>query len=105
MADSLVVLVDPSQVNTEQPCEYSNAELGFGSGALHAWSINWGYVQYCVDACRVMPVQVARPSLLLNCTMDLKGWGFSYATDLPPAEQKRYTTLITVSLSHPNLPP
>ena len=101
MANSLIILVDPSQVNTYK---YKNVELGFGSGSLHAWSINWGYVQHCVDAGRVMPVKAARLSLLLNCTINLKGWAFAYAADLPPVEQKGYTSLITVSFSHYLLP-
>jgi hypothetical protein len=107
-ADNWVVLVDPSLVDTElgtYEYEYGNGGLSFDGENLHAWSINWGFVQQCVDMCRVLPTQTTRSSLLLNCTIDLKGWAFAYGADLPPTERKRYTSLITVSFTHYMPPP
>lgn len=100
--DKWVVLVDPSRVGADQGT-YGGCKgprSGFNGKNLRAWSINWGFVRYCVDARCVISTQTARPSLLLNCTIDLKGWAFSYATDLPTSEINRYNALITVSHMH-----
>jgi hypothetical protein len=104
LVDNFVILVDPSQVDTDQPYCH-DIELRLGGEDLHMCSINWGFVQYCIDADRVTPTEVTRRPLLLNCTIDLKGWAFAYAADLLPAERRRYTSLITVSRAHCTLPP
>jgi hypothetical protein len=104
LVDSLVILVDPSQIDADQQYD-RNVELCIDGEDLHAWSINWGFVQYCIDACKVIPIQAARQSLLLNCTMDLKGWAFAYAVDLSPTERNWYTSLITVGHTHHAVPP
>jgi hypothetical protein len=94
--DSLVILVDPSEIDANQQYDF-NIELCIAGDDLQEWSINWGFVQYCINTHGVMPNQAAKRSLLLNCTFNLKGWAFAFAANLSLTEREWYTSLITVS--------